>query len=633
MIQFGSNKGAEINAAITAASSSLQTDVELSEGIFYIETPIVLKNGVHLVGQGRKTIIVPTYTGGADDPTNCIIQCVGTLSTSLLNTTFSVDAVKGESSVTLTSAGSLVAGSYFVAEGVSGSEQGGPTGGTLGEISKVASSYVSGTTVPLAWAKYQTNDTSGITVKGVVPVVNAGVRDLTLLGGTLTATGLYAKYAVDVYVDNVAAEGFSRGAIDVESCVGLKCYNFYNLGGSNSWFYLNTVCGFDIAHFNGKEDGTRVHASGLPRAQFYSKNRCTSGRVRDGVFTGGYAGVFHSGGVNLSFSNLLIRNQEITQAIYDRAVAGGEYQNGGKWALGFGSGHGPLALAEFAYGCSYRNIVTEDLVAPSVSPWNDSAPRRAMSFYIHDTVYIDGGDLKARHFNASPVCGFVFSDTDGTLQNIQAKGTAFGFTFENFNNYLHITGVRFDAVRATAGNAPIPFYFNYDPSSAAGPRLRDVVATNAFSFFDTGASQTFDYTFSIENLNTDGGQWQYVVMANNQSGTDFDVGDIVEIDSAHTGTDLRIVTPNTGGTDYKTRLAVVVGVNDDLNTGYCLIAPLPQNRATVKATSAAVAYGDRMSYAATRRVVTAAGEAQPLGKALQRKANGAEGLILIGSAA
>lgn len=636
MISPGSNKAAEINAAIVVAAAGSSRDVELDEGIFYLESPVILKSNVTLRGVGKKTILTPTYTGGADDSTNCIIQCAGVLDTNIVNTTFSGIAARGEISVELTSAGSLSAGKYFVTEGINVGEQGGPTDGSLAEVCKVDSSYTSGTTIPLAWPKYQTNTIGGITVKGVIPVVDVAVENLRLIGnqsGT-TASGVYVKYSVNVRVDNVFVERFSRGAIDVAATTGFKSTGLFSYGTNNCWYTLLSTCNFDVQKFDGADGVTRVHPAGFPRAQIYLRNRCTSGRIHDGVLTCGYAGVFHAGGVNLVFNNLLIKNQEITQAIYDRAVAGGEFQNLGRWVVGFGSGHGPLPMAEFAFGCTYSNIVVEDLLAPNVTGWNDTVPRRALAFYIHDTKSIEASNLVVHHFNINaPVSGFTFSDTDGVMKNLLAKGTPFGFNFENFNNYLDMSGVRFDAVRSEAGNAPLPFYFNYDASSASGPKIRDVQAANAFSFVDFGSSQVYDPTFCMYNVVTDGGRWDYVIMANNQTGVDFDVGDIVEIDAAYAGTDLRVVTPNTGGADYANRLAVVVGVNDDDNTGFLLIAPLPQQRASVKASTAAVAYGDRIGYVATRRAATAAGAAQPLGKALSRKAAGAEGMIVIGSAA
>jgi hypothetical protein len=235
---------------------------------------------------------------------------------------------------------------------------------------------------------------------------------------------------------------------------------------------------------------------------------------------------------------------------------------------------------------------------------------------------------------ASPVSGVLVSDTDGALTNLMVKGCTFGLSFKNVLDDLKITRYRFDAVRSYAPGAVLPLYFDYDATSNRGPRLYGVHCTNAFSFCDFSPAFVYDPHLVMYDVLNDEGTWDYVTLANNQSGTPFNVGDIVELDSAHAGTDRRVITPNVAGADYAGRLAVVVsGLPNDDGNGFMLVAPLPQNRASVKASAGAIAYGDRIGYVATRRAQTSVGAAQPLGKALERKAAGAEGMIVIGSAA
>lgn len=647
IMQPGDTTAAEINSAIVSmsaqASSTSRAQIYLDRGTYLLDAPISFNGttrNVDLILHSQ-AVLQPTYTGADDDPVNTAIKIAGSLNVAKMNTTLTAVAPKGASSIAVANAGTIAAGDYIVIEGsnTGGQDLGGHSGGLLGEVVQVASSYAGGLTIPLAWPLYQTHGTTGITAKAVTPAVGVSVTGGLILGsqgGVTTACGVHATYAVDVQVDQLAGEGFSRAAIDIESCTWFRSSGYLSRGNQNCWYFLSSVCGFDVEDFDGVQGVARVHASGLPRAQIYLRRRCTDGRIHDGRLVCGYAGIFQAGGQSITIENVHIRDQEITQAIYDRAVAGGEFQAGGKWALGWGAGHAPLAMAEFAIGCTYSNITTEDLRAPNATGWNDVSPRRAMAAYIHDTLRCTVSNIVCTHWDSgTPVCGIVFSDVDGSASNLIVKGHDFGVSFENFNCDIKVDNYRFDAVRGSSPNAVIPLYLNYDPSSNRGPRFNGIHSSNANSLIWFGGSFTGDANLKIRDLITDQGEWSEVVLGNNQSGTAFACGDIVEVDSANTGADLRIVTPNTGGTDYSGRLvAVASGPPDDsTGTGYLLVAPLPQQRATVKASTAAVAWGDRIGYAATRRAATVAGAAQPIGKALSRKAAGAEGMVRIGPVA
>jgi hypothetical protein len=347
----------------------------------------------------------------------------------------------------------------------------------------------------------------------------------------------------------------------------------------------------------------------------------------------GPAGLFYAGGVNCTFTRIHVRNQEITDAIYNRWVASGEASSGSRVGLAFGSGPGPLNIAEFAFAGEHSDLSCEDLRAPDAAPWNSTAPYRATAFYVHDTQRSNFTNLTAENTGVStwPVAGASLVDSDGNLANLFVRGYSYGLSTGNVGAGWMIQSYRFDAVRDNASNATIPIYLDHTSVGFAGPTFDQVSVSNAFSVIRFGGAFAFDGNFRIHDLTTDQGQWEYAILANNATGVNFTSGDIVEIDSGNVNADLRVITPVAAG-DYEYRLAAVcTGQTEDPGTGFMLIAPLPQSRATVTATATNVAYGDRMIYAATRRVAAAATPSVCLGISRTRKVTGAEGKITIGT--
>jgi hypothetical protein len=639
----GRNKAAEINRKIArlaaGASADHQETLLLLAGIHTLEAPIVAASHVILTGEGDDTILVPTFTGDADDPTNAVILAVGEVDTDTLDTTLTAPALKGAMAVALTSAGSIAAGDHLVIEGFNGEDD--ELGGELEEVVEVAASYTSGLSIPLVWATYQHHSGEAVTVRAIAPVVGFRVRDLQIRGsigdGVITACGIYAKQSLDLEFHGISASGCARAAIDVEGCSRWASSGFYNRGGSNAWYYLGSTSGFEVAGFNGSDRGDRIHPDGVPRFQIVMGRRCTDGRIHDGTLRHGNGGLFHGGGVNLSFNSIHIRDQEVTEASYARWIASGEQEHGGTVGLGFGSGASVIGQGfdEWAVGCQYADITVEDLRAPNVTGWNDVSPRRACAAYIHDSRRLTMTNIVCANWvNSNLVGGVIISDADGSLTNLTVKGMPIGIALANFEVGLRIRNYRFDGARGGSPVAPVPLYVNNDATGNGSFWIDNFFCSSAFSFVTFGPGFVYDARFTIRDLHTEQGRWAYAVVAYNATGVAFTVGDIVEIDPTHTGTDLRVRTPDTNAADYGGRLAVVVsGLPDDPGTGFIMIAPLPQEYASVTASAAAVAYGDRLAYAATRRAAASPGATQPIGVALARKSAGSEGLLLIGRAA
>lgn len=629
---------ADIHRACQSAFSSsnyLQKGtVNLLRGTYTFESPVVVPDHVKVV-MDPEAIIIPTFSTGPKDPAGAVFKLSGSIDTSRLNTTLSSTAIKGRNTINLTSTGTLQPGDYVIIEGWNSSGDASAmsdgSGSILQEVIRVSTEWTGSLTVLLAWPLYQQHGGT-ITVKGVRPSIGAEVHGGILSGSTTSVTssvGVLVQYALDSVVNNVSACGFSRSAIDVEASVGFKSDGFWNLGGSTSWYFLSSVCSFKITGFDGRDDVSRIHALGDPKAQIYLRRRCTDGLIANGTVRCGYAGIWHGGGHNLKFDNISIVNQEITQAIYDRAVTSGDYQSGGMWAIGFGSGHAPLGIAEFAMGCMYSNINTENLVAPNVTPWNNSTPLRASAVYIHDTRDIAVSNLTCVHNDPnSPVGGIILSDTEGGATNIIVRGHVYGLFCQNVLDDLKIVGYRFIGGRGASPNASIPIYLDYNAASNRGITFTNVHVANAFSFLRFGGSFGFDPNLTIRNLITDSGQWEYCILAYNATGTTFNVGDVVEIDPSNANSDIRIRTPQESSDFHRRLVGIVSGGGEDIGTGYQLVAPLPQDCATIRATGS-ISYGDSVSYLPTRMVTTVANGSGTLGVSLTRKAAVASGMIRV----
>lgn len=646
----GVNKAAEINAVIIEAAAAAvttgnQQTVQLLAGTYTLEAPIVGGSMVTLQGVGDTTHLVPTYTGGDDDMANNVIGAVGTIDTATLNTTLSAIAPKNSTSVSVASAGSIAAGDYIL---ISGYNPPYPDGDAIGEsngvdvilyeVVRVADSYAGGTTIDLAWPTIQHhgNTLTSISVQAVTPVVKFNVLNLQILGsqnGVVTADGVMHQYAIDPRVEGITASGCTRAAIEQWGVKGLRSPNYYNLGGNNAWYLCTSIVDYDIWGFGGADNVDRVNANGIPRYPIELRFRCTSGKVRDGFLVCSYAGGYHGGCHMATFANIQIRNIEITQAIYDRMVAGGELLSNTLAVLGWGSGFGPLNLAEFAFDVQYSDMRAEDVRAPTGAPWSN-APYRAKVFYFHDikgalitnVSAINKGDVVI-------VAGVVFSDIIGQVQNLTVEGYNWGLQTENVFNTLQIDNYIFEGSAGVSPNANIPINFDHHDTSC-DVRLKNVRTSNAFSCVRFGTSFTAIGApeITIENLFSDSGEWSYCIVGNNQTGGDFSVGDIVEIDQAYAGTEIRIITPNTAVAGWERRLAIVAtGLGGgDPGQGFMMIAPLPQQRATANATGA-VAYGDTLEYVATRLLQTNNAAVIALGTAITRKGAGV-GLIKIGIA-
>ncbi len=654
----GKARAAAINLAIeqaSALSAALDSEprlVQLVSGTYELESAIIMRTGVVLRGEGPQTVLKPTFTGAADDPTNAVIKADGAIDTTVMNTSLTAQAGKRSSTIPVAAAGTIAANQYILIQGNNGAEdallESSGASVILSEVVRVASSYAGGLSIPLAWPTRQHHGTGavGVTVRAVTPVRLVAVESLRIRGcedGVTTAVGLFARYALGVDIRGVHVSGMTRAAIEMNGVKRFTIQGFRSRGALNNWLHLISCCDGTVYEYSGDDGVARVNAAGYPRYPILLRSRCTNVVVRDGELNGVAAGMYLAGGEHITFRGLTIRDVKITDSDYTRMIASGEIQNDqASIIMGLGAGYGPLNLAEFGFDVTWDDIRIEDLEAPASGAWV-TGPYKARAVYFHDILRAQASNISiVNRGSESYVSGMTISDVGGLVSNVLINGYGYGLITENVTTHLEWNGLFWNGVRGVSPNAQYPLFLNYHGSNGHNLRICGLRTGNGFSGARFGSSFlsegfVYDGGLTIEDYASDEGRWSRVVLAYNNTGVAFQVGDIVEIDPTYTGDGIRVRTPVTDGSaiGWEYRLAVVCnGGPSDIGTAWIFICPLPAEQATVKATTAAVNYGDAIEYAIgtdrRARADSAVDGATRIGRSHTRKTAGAEGMITIG---
>jgi hypothetical protein len=631
------------DASALAGSSGVRRTVTLQAGTYTLEAPISASNNVALVGDPEgATVLYVNFSGTVHDPFNAAIRAVGALDTGRLSTTLAAFAAKGSRYLQLTSTGSgLYAGGYLSVSGNNLASsypqdallESNGTGSILGEVVQIASTYTTGTLIPLAWGLRQHHGTTGITVTACNPVVNFEARDLTIVGNTgsyTTAVGFYGRQSINLEANGLRISNMTRAMVECEFVKGFRSVDVVSRGRNNGWFHMLSVADGDVSRFDGTDGVDRTHTLGYPRYPFLLRNRCTGFKVYDGVLKNAHAGMYMCGGEHVMYDDIRVQNIQLTQEVYDRMVASGDLGDSARIVLGWGCGFGPLGIAEFAFDVQVSNIQVDDVHAPTTAAWTGS-PFRAMAYYIHDVFRFQGTNISCvNRGDESYSSGIVFSDMAGNISNLQVAGFAYGIGTENVSTNLRVTNFNFEGRKGDSPNSSIPFFLNHGAGSHY-IHFDGVRFGSGFSFMRFGGSFAGDSALVFENIQDDNThRWARAIMAYNNTGVTFTRGNTVEIDPTNTSTDLRVRVPATGSVNLHRRLAICVGGSaDDYGTGYLLVAPLNGGQPVSVLATGSVAYGDVMEYSNTNQFYLQSNSASTasVGVAVSRKASTAAGWV------
>ncbi len=632
-IRPGSNKAAEINAVLAAGDA-----VRLIDGTYNIETALLFPSSSKLSGAGSgRTLIVPTFSpivGLADDPTNALIKIQGAADTSYLNTTISQQIIKDSKHIFVTAAGTLSANQWIR---IQGNNTGGDalemsdgSGVILTELLKVDSTYVSGTTVPLAAPALQ-HHKNGLGAVGVAPIEGVLIEgvDLAADGGTV-AVGILCDYAVGVTIRDVAGAGFSRSLIELMN--GTRDYlieDIYSRGENNSIVHQRSAMSGVLRRVKSAERGKRFHANGIPRGLLTMRQRCTSIRVSDCSLQRGCVGIRYWGGNHLSFEDIIIRDMDNTEALTRDST-----EIPGLCGTGVDAGAGPLTIAEFALDVAFVNVHLDNCRAPS------EAIEHAPAWYLHDTMKLTLSSCSVINNGVSPfdtvngqaytMAGVLASDCHGVINGLTVKGVAYFLQTNNVFELLDCSELYFAAGPGVGTNGTIGILWDHNGGAGTSPRIKSLRLENFFAHIRFGSQfqATPDWQFQIDRYFRDASIWHNCVLAHNNTGTSFTTGDIVELDQSSPAGVRRVKTPAAAN---PRNAVVTVGGSSDLGTGHIMVSPLPATLGHVTATGA-VNVGDLLEANSSRQAVvnnSPATELQILGRALTNQASGT-GTVLVG---
>lgn len=616
-----------INAAIKAISALGGGIVQLVGGTYTLTTPILMASNVILRGVGDATVLVPTFTGAVDDPTNAVIKILGVLDTPTMNTTLAAIAPSGARSLTVATAGAMAAGSWFVVRGHNATPEFGESEGDniipeeMFQASAVIVNALSIYGQSLIYHDANHGGTNTKTAVAAIPVVRATVSDLRIRSLDSTkdiACAIYARYATECSILNVSAQGCTRRMIE---CIGVKGFRFSGircLGNNNGIWMLESCCDCQV-------DGTscwhgadvRVNAHGKPKFSCWLRVKCTNVQVSKtfirnmalgGCQWGGYACQWNGG----------VASNLYPVAAYDALCADSEHQAPGPLGIGWNSGAGPIPWSEFGFGNSVTDWVVHTVYDDT---YNDN---RMVFFLIHDNYDIQLTALQAYQLGLSGegFTGIRLGDSGGRISGLNVRGVAVGFHTWGDGFQGSVSDVVLDGRGAsTVFNCNILF----DHAMSSRPlelRFRDVhfhgseLATVRFGASFGGTDWSTNVHFENLYIGAYDTWCDYARLVQNNTATVFSAGDVCDIDNTNsTNTVIRIITPT--GVTRNAAVVMTGQTQDPGNNAYMLAAIGPQRRVSIRV-DAAAGIGDLWEATVARRAHPNNGSGTPAGRVMQK---------------
>lgn len=556
-------------------------------------------------------------TANDDDPTNAMIKIQGVVG-ALVNTTIATLALSGAASIVLTSLSGVVAGQYLILEGRNTPTNSLPdsdgTGVILSEVVQVSATWNGASPVVLTRPTVNYHSTT-VTVKDIVPPRSVRLIGLELnASGRRIAAGIDIAAAIDVEVEGLRGVGFSRAlATARRGAVDWLIQDTKGLGENNAIILLDSALHGRVVGFDNLSDGLRQHAYGVPRGLISFRRRCKHVEIGNGSLLHGNIGIQCWGGQGISVHDVLIRDMVADEAS-TRGTTAGEI-TGDKFGVGVDGGAGPLDNAEYYTGCSFDNVVVEDVTVGSGTS--------RVAWYAHDgfSNVISGGGVLNRGIPSYR--GLYLSDWGGEVNGFTVLGSTYAVWLHAACN-VRMNDLKLDG-SSQAGACEIGLYFGEFTGTA---EVNGVKIDGFNSFVRFHASFNARLTTFVQDIYTNGGK-RFIgraVPMYNDTGVAFQVGEVVEWGGGTS--DLLYVSTPTGAS---TRPGIVLsGGPYDTGTGLMLVMPLPATGITdMIASEEAVAIGEQLvTQNALRRVIADADSTATLtviGYSMTAKAAGSAG--------
>ena len=625
------NAGAAINAVVAAANArwvatGIQQTVKLLAGTHSIETAIVMRSGVRLVGEGPQTRVAPTFGGAADDPTNAAIVAAGALDLVTLNTDLTAPTVIHDTVSNVTAVGTLAAGDYMVLSGRNVTTNGPgdtvPAGANVAFFEILLVSNVAALAVTHGPSLQYHAAGAPVLARGYIPVRDIALEDFFLdaAGGTL-AVGALLRGCLGVKVRGVSGRGFSRAWFNVDN--GTRKFSFEDLycrGETNSILYFDSAHSGYWTGIRCDSDGTRFHANGVPRGLVSYRNCCVNIQGSFSVLERGCIGIRYWGGERLSHSNITIRDMDGAQASA-AGTAAGEIA-GDQFGVGIDGDAGPIAFDEYHRNCQWSNILIENLT---------NAAGTRLAWYAHDMIGCQMTNVEVVNRGvAGQMNGIMINTNQGCRWlNIRVTGCARGiWTLGSLQQTIVQTYV-YEGT-AQGGNEAIGLFLDHTGVAGADlvNRFVDVEIGGTAAFIWFGANFT-DYWVELKRYRGENlGFWENCIIARNNTATAFQHGEVVTLDAASPANLRYLINPALGAGPRQ--VVVANGSPFDVAANTFMFVAL-SGRRSIRCEAGAIVVGDLIghSFANVRQGGILAGPTGALGVALQTKAAGA-GLISVG---
>jgi hypothetical protein len=636
---------ATTNAAVVAAVLAGNKDLQFGVGQYGLEAPLFTGltpaelSGVDIQGEGRDTVLEPTYVspaGQASTPTNAVVLVQGAVVPATYNSVLTRHAIIGDRTIAVALSAAALVGTWLRLNGhndpatAMGLLQAGANI-TATEIVKVLSTAGGGLVVTLDGVLLQehtiTNGGTGLaqSVQAVSPVQKFRLANMRIVGTAhQIAVGVLLDYVVEPILEDLWFEGFSLA--DYFSRLGTrgcKYRRLTHLGGSNCWGFIQSSCGGLISQIDSPGTGDRVHPLGTLQGLYNFAWNATDWDMSDFVLRRGCRGLQIAACMQLDFSDGLVDDMLIPELLARPAIAESSF-----CGIGLDTGRGPLPDTAFSVGVTFDKVRFSN--CRSNGPIDVDSPYAVFFHDVLDCV----ADVQVENLGESPYAvvdglnyvmqGVNFLDSSGIFR-LDVRGSEFGCTIRSSSGGMRLEHVRIRS-NSGAGTVTTVGVYQFKLGGFNGISFGRLESEPACSYSNASPGDRV----TVESYNLIAAQYEYRDTQTfvNGTGALLQFGDLFEIDPAGVQTVYGPVAAVVAGAGVPLGVCCEGGaqaVNGNAFDG----VPLPSPEFVVNCTAAAVVPNDLLDWGAgnAAKANNAAVLNTAIGRATSFKAAGAAGAV------
>lgn len=637
--------GVTTNAAVVAAVLAGNTALRFGVGSYGLEAPLFTGltpaqlSGVDIQGEGRETVLEPTYispAGLASTPTNAVVLVQGAPQPAIYNSVLTRRVVIGDRSMTVAASLAARTGNWVVLSGhLDPATQMAPfaTGEAITntELQLVESTSGAGLIVTTGGAFIQehtiTNGGTGVpqSVQAVDPVVSFRLARMRIVGtGHQIAVGVLMDYVVQPVLEDLWFEGFSMA--DYFARLGTTAIDFRSVtheGGSNGWCYLQSVTGGAVTGTRSTGRGPRFHPLGLIQGVVNIAWNTAQIKVTDSVLRKACRGIQIAAVQQIDILNFLVDDMFIAELLVRPAIAESSF-----CGVGLDTGRGPLNETQFGMGIRIEGRFTNcrsdgpiDPLSPYVICLHD-----ILDCELDVSIVNEGESPYAVIDGQNYVMQGIFVQDSGGRLSATIRGCEFAFSPRSVAGRLHVDEM---IIHANSGAGTVTAFSVYQQS----------VINNGLTYGRLDAQSPVTYSNAspedvvrMESLSADGFEFRSTTTMVNTTGVTLQIGDLCQ--------------PNPAGIDNMFQPCPVIAAAAGVPLAVCCTSggqavngrafdgcALPTTDFVVNVTAAAVVPNDILDFGAgaAAKANNAAAIHTAIGRSLSFKAAGAPGMVRAGA--